>query len=207
MSKRRNSGSGGLSAASATALADQARGRCPTTSATCSSGTFTAPVQGAKQVGDTTYIDTWEGWLFLATVTDCATKEIIGYAMHDNFKRPLLSAAMERAANMVLPEGAVFHPDRGSNYTSQEFAGALASLDVLQSACRTGLCYDNARAKSFFSVLKDECVPRTQYLTRDHARRDIARYIKLRYNRRRVFQVSDTARRKGFTKRSWASGT
>ncbi len=148
---------------------------------------FTAQVPGAKLVGDITYIDTWEGWLFLATVIDCHTKKVIGYAMDDNYKTPLISTAMERAAaNMQLPEGAVFHSDRGSNYTSQEFADTLESLGILQSVGRTGICFDNAMAESFFGVLKNELVHRTQYPTRDHARRDIARYIEFRYNRRRI---------------------
>jgi putative transposase len=148
---------------------------------------FTASVPGAKLVGDITYIDTWEGWLFLATVIDCHTKKVIGYAMDDNYKTPLITEAIERAAaNMALPDGAIFHSDRGSNYTSQEFAAALDALEIRQSVGRTGICFDNAMAESFFGVLKTERVHRTQYPTRDHARRDIARYIQLRYNTRRI---------------------
>jgi len=148
---------------------------------------FTAAVPGAKLVGDITYIDTWEGWLYLATVIDCHTKKVIGYAMGDNYKTPLISAAMERAVrNMRLPDGAIFHSDRGSNYTSQEFADALDRLGVIQSVGRTGICFDNAMAESFFGALKTELVHRTVYPTREHARRDIARYIEFRYNRRRI---------------------
>lgn len=148
---------------------------------------FTATVPGAKLVGDITYIDTWEGWLFLATVIDCATKKVIGYAMGDNYKTPLISEAIQRAAaNMALPVGAIFHSDRGSNYTSQEFADTLDSLKIVQSVGRTGICFDNAMAESFFGVLKVERVHRTQYPTREHARRDIARYIEFRYNSRRI---------------------
>ena len=148
---------------------------------------FTAVVPGAKLVGDITYIDTWEGWLYLATVIDCATKKVVGYAMGDNYKTPLISAAIERAAaNMILPEGAIFHSDRGSNYTSQEYADTLEMLNISQSVGRTGICFDNAMAESFFGVLKVECVHRTQYPSRAHARRDIARYIEFRYNSRRI---------------------
>lgn len=148
---------------------------------------FTATRPGAKLVGDITYIETWEGWLFLATVIDCHTKKVIGYAMDDNYKTPLISQAIARAAtNMVLPEGAIFHSDRGSNYTSQEFADVLESLGISQSVGRTGICYDNAMAESFFAALKNERVHRTQYPTREHARRDIARYIEFRYNTRRI---------------------
>lgn len=145
----------------------------------------TAP--GEKLIGDITYIDTWEGWLYLATVIDCHTRKVIGYAMDDNYKTPLIATAIERAAtNMDLPAGAIFHSDRGSNYTSQDFADTLERLGILQSVGRTGICYDNAMAESFFGVLKTERVHRTQYPTREHARRDVARYIEFRYNVRRI---------------------
>ena len=148
---------------------------------------FTAAVPGAKMVGDITYIPTWQGWLYLATVIDCHTKKVIGYAMDDNYKTPLISAAIDRAAaNVALPEGAVFHSDRGSNYTSADFADKLTSLGIDQSVGRTGICYDNAMAESFFAVLKNELVHRSVYPTREHARRDIARYIEFRYNTRRI---------------------
>ena len=102
---------------------------------------------GEKMVGDITYIPTWEGWLYLATVIDCATRKIVGWAMDDNYKTPLITSAIEMAArNLDLPEGAVFHSDRGSNYTSGEFAEALKRLGIRQSVGRTGICYDNALA-------------------------------------------------------------
>ena len=85
---------------------------------------FTADKPGEKMVGDITYIDTWEGWVYLATVIDCATRKIVGWAMDDNYKTPLISRAIEMAArNLDLPEGAIFHSDRGSNYTSADVRG------------------------------------------------------------------------------------
>ena len=79
-------------------------------------------------VGDITYIDTWEGWVYLATVIDCATRKIVGWAMDDNYKTPLISRAIEMAArNLDLPEDAIFHSDRGSNYTSAEFGEKLGN--------------------------------------------------------------------------------
>jgi putative transposase len=73
---------------------------------------FTARRPGEKMVGDITYIETWEGWLYLATVIDCATRKIVGWAMDDNYKTPLISRAIEMAANnLTLPEGAIFHSD------------------------------------------------------------------------------------------------
>lgn len=87
------------------------------------------------------YIDTWKGWVYLATVIDCATRKIVGWAMDDNYRTPLISRAIEMAArNLEFPEGAVFHSDRGSNYTSGEFARKLRDLGVRQSVGRTGIC-------------------------------------------------------------------
>jgi transposase InsO family protein len=148
---------------------------------------FTADAPGVKMVGDITYIPTWEGWVYLATVIDCHTKEVIGWAMDDNYKTPLISAAIRMAVrNHGLKPGAIFHSDRGSNYTSAEFARTLRSLDVRQSVGRTGICYDNAMAESFFAALKTERVHRTVYPTRQHAMKDVARYIELRYNSQRL---------------------
>jgi transposase InsO family protein len=147
---------------------------------------FTAEAPGQKMVGDITYVPTWEGWIYLATVIDCHTKAVVGWAMDDNYKTPLIESAIEMAArNHRLAEGAIFHSDRGSNYTSGQFAKTLKRLKLRQSVGRTGICYDNAMAESFFAALKNERVHRTQYPTRDHARRDIKRYIELWYNSRR----------------------
>jgi putative transposase len=148
---------------------------------------FTADKPGLKMVGDITYIWTWEGWLYLATVIDCATRKIVGWAMDDNYKTPLIIDAIQMAArNLSLPEGAVFHSDRGSNYTSAKFADELKKLGILQSVGRTGICYDNALAESVNGTLKVELVHRTAYPTRKKAREDIARWIELRYNRTRL---------------------
>jgi putative transposase len=142
---------------------------------------------GQKMVGDITYIPTWQGWLYLATVIDCATRKIVGWAMDDNYKAPLIIDAIKMAArNLDLPEGAVFHSDRGSNYTSAKFADALRELEIRQSVGRTGICYDNALSESVNGTLKVELVHRTAYPTRKKARDDIARWIELRYNKTRL---------------------
>lgn len=73
-------------------------------------------------------------------------------------------------------------PVEFGNYTSAQYAATLKTLGLRQSVGRTGICYDNSMAESFFATLKNECVHRTVYPTREHARRDIARYIELRYN-------------------------
>ena len=148
---------------------------------------FTAVTPGQKMVGDITYIPTWEGWIYLATVIDCATRKIIGWATDDNYKVPLITEAIRMAArNVALPEGAVFRSDRGSNYTSAEFARELGELRIRQSVGRTGICFDNALAESVNGTLKVELVHRTCYPTREKAQRDIARWIELRYNQTRL---------------------
>jgi transposase InsO family protein len=148
---------------------------------------FSAEVPGVKMVGDITYIPTWQGWAFLATVIDCATRKVIGWAVDDNYRTPLITSAIQMAArNVQLPADAIFHSDRGSNYTSAEFAAVLERLGIRQSVGRTGSCFDNALAESFNATVKVERVHRTVYPTITKAREDIARYIELRYNRTRL---------------------
>ena len=102
-------------------------------------------------------------------------------------KTLLIKDAIRMAArNLDLPEGAIFHSDRGSNYTSAEFAAELRELGIRQSVGRTGICFDNALAESVNGTLKVELVHRTVYATRRKAREDIARWIELRYNRTRL---------------------
>ncbi|SDI17509.1 Transposase InsO and inactivated derivatives, partial [Sinosporangium album] len=147
---------------------------------------FSADTPGRKLVGDVTYIETWEGWVYLATVIDCFTRAVVGWAVGDDYRTPLIERALDMAArNIGFSEGTVFHSDRGSNYTSRRFAEFLRRHGLRQSLGRTGSCFDNALAESFFAALKNERVHRTEYPTREHARRDIARYIELWYNSRR----------------------
>ncbi len=148
---------------------------------------FTADAPGVKLVGDITYIPTWQGWLYLATVIDCHTKACIGYAVADHLRTELVIDALRMAArNYSLTDGAIFHSDRGTQYTSEAFAAAAEELGIRRSVGRTGSCFDNALAESFNAALKVERVNRTVYPTREHARADVTRYIEFRYNRRRL---------------------
>jgi transposase InsO family protein len=148
---------------------------------------FAADSPGVKLVGDITYIHTWEGWLYLATVIDCFNREVVGYAMADHMRAGLVVDALDMAArNHNLADECIFHSDRGSQYTSAEFVEALARYNMRQSLGRTGICYDNALAESFNGALKVECVYRTAYPTRKAAKEDIARYIEIFYNHRRI---------------------
>lgn len=142
---------------------------------------------GAKLVGDITYVHTWEGWVYLALVIDCYSRKIVGWAMDDNYKTPLIQAAITMAAqNMPLPDEAVFHSDRGSNYTSEAFAATLEELGIRHSVGRTGICYDNSLAESTNGAIKVELVNREEYPTRAYAMKSITRYIELFYNTRRL---------------------
>jgi putative transposase len=148
---------------------------------------FTAAAPGTKLVGDITYVRTWEGWLYLATVIDCHNRKVIGWAMADHMRTSLIVDALCMAANNTpfRPE-TVFHSDRGTQYTSSEFGRACKTLGVTRSMGRTGICWDNALAESFFASLKNELVYRIVFPTREKARTAIAEYIEVFYNRQRL---------------------
>lgn len=154
---------------------------------------FTADAPATKLVGDITYIRTWEGWLYLATVLDCFSKKVVGYAMAEYMRAELVCDALLMAArNLPLRRGVtIFHSDRGSQYLSAEFETTAETLGVRRSVGRTGVCYDNAWAESFNGTLKNERVNRTEYPTREHARNDIISYIELRYNQIRLHSGID----------------
>ena len=148
---------------------------------------FTATAPGVKLVGDITFIRTWEGWLYLATVIDCYSRRVVGWSMAEHMRTPLICAALDMAAtNTALSPGCVFHSDRGSQYTSAEHYRHSTDLGVTLSAGATGVCWDNALAESFFAALKNELVYRTVFSTRKKTRRAIAEYIEVFYNRQRL---------------------
>lgn len=150
-------------------------------------GDFTAEAPGQRFAGDITYIRTWEGWLYLATVIDLCTKEVVGWAMADHMRTELICDAITMAhSHRVIAHGAVFHSDRGSQYTSEEFALHLKLHGMVGSMGRTGVCWDNALAESFFASLKKELVYRTVFSTRKKAYQSIAEYIEIFYNRQRL---------------------
>jgi transposase InsO family protein len=148
---------------------------------------FTTTRPGKKMVGDITYIPTQEGWLYLATAIDCYSKMVVGWSIADHYKTPLIVSALDMAVNNIeIADGCIFHSDRGSNYTSYDFAKKLLSRDMRQSVGRTGVCWDNAMAESFFGALKNEWINRVTFATRAEARQAIVQYIEGFYNRRRL---------------------
>ncbi|MGW9033292.1 IS3 family transposase [Streptomyces sp. NPDC055722] len=147
---------------------------------------FTADRPGTKLVGDITYLPTTEGWWYLATVIDLATREVIGYAMADHHRAELVTDALRMAAGRGdLQPGCIMHTDRGSEYTSAEFRRETRKLNLRQSMGRTGICYDNAAAESFFGLLKAE-IGTTIWESREAARADVFRFIEVEYNRTRL---------------------
>src|SRR5262245_37814435 len=112
---------------------------------------------------------------------------MLGWSVDVRYPASLVVGALDMAAGRIaLPHGAVFHSDRGSQYTSGEFAAALERHGVAQSVGRTGICFDNAMAESFFGKLKTELVHHRVFATRAEARRAVIRFIEGFYNQRRL---------------------
>lgn len=153
---------------------------------------FTSQAPGTKLVGDITYIRTWAGWAYLAVVIDLATKMVVGWQIGNRANAQLCVDALEMAhRNAHVHADAIFHSDRGCQYSSGTFNRCTSGLSVRQSMGRTGVCWDNAQAETFFASLKVECVYRTAIPSLEHARRTVGRYIEVFYNRRRRHSALD----------------
>ena len=138
--------------------------------------------------GDISYISTWEGFLYFGFVEDLASRRILGISMAVHMRAQLVGDALceavgTRGGNVT---GVVFHSDRGTQYTSDEFAKLCHRHGILQSVGRTGVCWDNAPAESFLATLKKELVYRRVFKTRAEARLAIRHWIEAWYNRRRL---------------------
>ena len=138
-------------------------------------------------VSDITYVRTWEGWLYLATVTDLSSRRVVGWSMAEHMRTELVADALRMAVAARRPgPGLIFHSDRGTQYTSTEFSDLLAEHQMVQSLSRPRQCWDNAVAESFFASLKEELIHRQSWATRAQARRAIVDYIEVFFNRRRL---------------------
>ena len=152
---------------------------------------FTAFRPGTKLVGDITYLPTIEGWYYLATVIDLATREVVGWSMTDHHRAELVIDALRMAhARGGLEEDCIFHSDRGSEYTSRDFRTEISKLTMRQSMGRVGSCYDNAAAESFFAILKAE-IGTEVWPSKTAARADVFHFIEVNYNRRRLRKHPD----------------
>ncbi|WP_327170171.1 IS3 family transposase [Streptomyces sp. NBC_01336] len=137
--------------------------------------------------GDITYIPTDEGWLYLATVIDIASRRVVGWATADHLRTELVANALTSACRQRRPtRPVIFHSDRGCQYTSQQFASLAAQFGVLLSVGRTGLCWDNALAESFFSTIKRELLGTSAWPSRAAARTAIFDFIEGWYNLHRL---------------------
>ena len=136
--------------------------------------------------GDITYISTWEGWLYLATVIDIGSRRVVGWAIADHLRTELIADALSMATNGRRIDGDVlFHADRGCQYTSKEFAELLGVKAITLSLGRKAQCWDNALAESFFATLKGELIDRYSWPTKSSVRTAVFEYIESWYNLRR----------------------
>lgn len=147
---------------------------------------FQASHPNEKWVGDITYIDTAEGWLYLAVILDLYSRRIVGWAMSEQLDTQLVIQTWQMAVLQRQPTaGLLHHTDRGSQYTSQAYLHLLELAHCQVSMSRTGNCYDNAVMESFHATLKGECAL-GQFATRAEARTAIFDFIEVWYNRQRL---------------------
>lgn len=147
---------------------------------------FTASGPDQVWVADITYVDTEQGWLYLAGIKDLWNKEIVGYAMSHRMTKDLVGRALFRAVAARRPQaGLIHHSDRGSQYCSKNYQKLLRQFGVIASMSRKGNCYDNAPMESFFGTLKNELVHHRTFRTRPEAITEISEYIEVFYNRQR----------------------
>jgi putative transposase len=120
---------------------------------------FTAAAADTRWCGDVTYMKTWDGWAYLATVIDLYSRKIVGWAIAAHMRTSLVTAALDMAiAARKPPAGVIFHSDRGCQYTSSAFDAYCRENKIRRSLGRTGICYDNAVSESFFATYKKELI-------------------------------------------------
>jgi putative transposase len=147
---------------------------------------FVAAAPNRIWLADITYIDTDQGWLYLAGVMDLYTRKIVGWAMQDHMRVELPLTALRMAISAQRPgAGLIQHSDRGVQYASGDYRSLLNSAGFCASMSRKADCYDNAPMESFFHTLKTELVYHQHYATKEQAKRDIFAYIEGYYNRTR----------------------
>jgi transposase InsO family protein len=135
-------------------------------------------------VSDLTYVPTRQGWLYLATVLDLASRRVVGWAMADALDRDVAVRALRMAIGARRPgPGLIHHSDRGSQYAATEYRALLLAHGMRPSMSRKGNCWDNAVAESFFATLDRELIVTSDWRTRDDARCAIFHFIEGWYNR------------------------
>jgi len=149
--------------------------------------TWDTGVLNSVWVGDITYLRTWEGWLYLATVIDACSRRVIGWAIDEHMRTDLVEDALRMAITLRgdLPDKVVFHTDRGTQYASTQITAFAAVNGLTRSMGSTGICWDNAMAESFFATLKTEFYYRRVWPTKKRAKTAVGAWIEDRYNRNR----------------------
>ena len=138
-------------------------------------------------VGDITYLRTWEGWAYMATVIDLASRRVVGWAVAEHMRAELVCDALRMAVADRRPgPGLIFHSDRGTQYTAKDFTDLLAAKEIRQSFSRPGQCWDNAVAESWFATLKLELIDRQPWPTRVQVRGAVFEFVEVFYNRQRL---------------------
>lgn len=150
---------------------------------------FTAPAPNVTWVGDMTEIPTDEGKLYLSTAIDLFSRRLLGYATSAHPDAELAGETIKMAVTARGGKqgvaGVIFHTDRGSTYTAYDFTSLCDRLGVAQSMGRTGSCFDNAAAESFFSTLEHEVLSRHHFKDRQEAQETIVEWVVNFYNLRR----------------------
>lgn len=147
---------------------------------------FCASRPNERWITDITDVWTDEGWCYLAVVLDLFSRAVVGWSLDTTLSTTLALGALSDAVRKRRPEpGLLCHSDRGCQYTSAEYRSALADLGITVSMSRTGNCWDNAVAESFFATLKTELVHERRWRTRNELRNAVFEYIKAFYDRRR----------------------
>ena len=156
----------------------------------CKTEDVPVAVMAADQVwvSDITYIETAEGWLYLAIFLDLFTRKIVGLSLANHMRSEMVIEALQMGINRqnVEPGTLIIHSDRGVQYAAKEFRDKLYDEDFIASMSRRGNCWDNAFAESFFRTLKVELVYLKKYATRAEAAAEIFEYIEVFYNRERL---------------------
>lgn len=156
---------------------------------------FTASGPNIRWVGDMTEIPTGEGKLFLSTAIDLFSRRLLGHATSTSPDAELAAQTIKMAVaargGKDHVAGVVFHSDRGSTYTAHHFTSLCMKLGITQSMGRTGSCFDNAAAESFFSTLEHEVLSRHHFKTRKEAQDTVAEWVLDFYNRRRRHSSCD----------------
>ena len=149
---------------------------------------FTTDKPSQKWVGDITYIYTKEtGWTYLAVVMDLFDLKVVGWSYSTRMTETLVIDAFNKALiNRGLAKGGIFHSDRGSQYTSNDYEELLSTLKIRHSYSKKGYPYDNASMESFNSILKKEEVNNNTYETFEEAKMGIFEFIESWYNNKRI---------------------